>query len=66
MAFTQRKLNRLKEWSKYNTVLKKYSKKPLIKKVEIEDLKKQFAPQAETAPKASKKKAADAEAVVAE
>ncbi|TAF74283.1 MAG: hypothetical protein EAZ53_09925 [Bacteroidetes bacterium] len=55
MAFTQRKLNRLKAWDKYNTTLKKYSRQPVIKNVDIEELKKQFTTVAE-APKVSKKK----------
>lgn len=52
MAFTQRKLNRLKAWDKYNTVIKKYSRQPIIKNVDIEELKKQFTSTA--APKANK------------
>ncbi len=42
MSFTQRKLNRLKVWDLRAAGLKKYSKKPLIKNVDIEELKKQF------------------------
>lgn len=43
MAFTKRKENRLKAWAQYNAILKKYSKQPIIKNVDIEELKKQFA-----------------------
>jgi hypothetical protein len=67
MAFTKRKENRLKAWDKYNSILKKYSRKPVIKNVDIEELKKQFsvaAPlEAEAKPKVAKKKAAEAEVV---
>lgn len=61
MAFTRRKINRLKVWDKYNETIKKYSKQPIIKKVDVEELKKQFTATDETvaAPKASKKKAAE-------
>ena len=58
MAFTQRKLNRLKGWSKYNETLKKYSKQPVIKNVDVEELKKQFTSAAPEAPKSKKKEAA--------
>ncbi|MDX2190982.1 MAG: hypothetical protein SFY32_14070 [Bacteroidota bacterium] len=58
MAFTKRKENRLKMWDKYNTTLKKYSKQPLIKNVDIEELKKQFASKAEAAQAPKTKKAA--------
>lgn len=60
MAFTQRKLNRLKAWNQYNTTLKKYSRQPIIKNVDIEELKKQFTVVAE-APKPAKKKLVEAE-----
>lgn len=43
MAFTKRKENRLKAWAQYNAILKKYSKQPIIKNVDVEELKKQFA-----------------------
>lgn len=61
MAFTRRKINRLKVWDKYNETIKKYSKQPIIKKVDVEELKKQFTATEEpvAAPKASKKKAAE-------
>jgi hypothetical protein len=61
MAFTTRRMTRLKAWDQYNTILKKYSKQPIIKKVDIEELKKQFTV-SEAAPKTSKKKAAEAAA----
>jgi hypothetical protein len=63
MAFTKRKENRLKAWDKRATILKKHSKLPVIKNVDIEELKKQFSPVEEVVakPKATKKKAADAE-----
>lgn len=42
MSFTQRKLNRLKVWDLRTAGLKKHSRLPLIKNVDIEELKKQF------------------------
>lgn len=56
MAHTQRKLTRLKRWDKYNETLKKYSAKPLIKKVDVEELKKQFAPATASKPAAKKER----------
>lgn len=50
MTFTQRKLNRLKVWDLRTAGLKKYSKQPVIKNVDIEELKKQFT----TAPSVAK------------
>ncbi len=56
MSHTQRKLNRLKVWDKYNETIRKYRKQPIVKKVDIEELKKQFAvPVKEEALKAPKK-----------
>jgi hypothetical protein len=49
MSFTQRKLNRLKKWSQYSAVLKKFSKQPIIKNVDIEALKSQFVASEATA-----------------
>ncbi|MFN0049785.1 MAG: hypothetical protein ACKVOU_11745 [Cytophagales bacterium] len=56
MSHTQRKLNRLKAWDKYTQTIKMFSKQPIIKKVDIEDLKKQFATPVATAAVSSKKK----------
>ncbi len=62
MSHTQRKLNRLKRWDKYNQTIKMFSKQPIIKKVDIEDLKKQFTASAPAeTPKAPKVKAAPVE-----
>jgi len=56
MSHTQRTLNRLKVWDKYNETIKKYRKQPIIRKVDIEELKKQFSvPVTEEAPIIAKK-----------
>ena len=62
MSFTKRKENRLKAWDKRTTILKKYSKQPLIKNVDVEELKKQFATvEVEVKPKTAKKVVASEE-----
>lgn len=71
MSFTQRKLNRLKKAEQYKTLLKKYSKQPVIKNVDIEAIKSEFASKkaaSDTAPKSktSKKKTEEVETSVEE
>ncbi|MDX2197206.1 MAG: hypothetical protein NW207_12400 [Cytophagales bacterium] len=62
MAFTQRDLNKLKKVGKYTAVLRKYSAKPTIKNIDIEEIKKQFAQKAAEVTKPASKKQSEPKA----